>query len=100
MNNFFLQTTQATPLSTTLYFREDTVDIATLVAKILAKRTKVPVYVGCSVSFSTAGSGGSVEEEMEGIKNVVETVVARVEAARKGEAEVDEVAERVEGVTV
>jgi len=37
---------------------------------------------------------------MEGIRNVVETVVARVEAARKGRAEVDEVAKRVERVTV
>jgi len=48
----------------------------------LARRTKLPVYLGCSVSFSAAGSGGNVEEEMEGIRNVVETVVARVEAAR------------------
>ncbi|KAI5850100.1 hypothetical protein BZA05DRAFT_400968 [Tricharina praecox] len=92
-------TTQPTPLSTTLYFREDTIDVATRLAKILAKRTMLPVYVGCSVSFSAAGRGGNVDEEMEGIRNVVRTVVERVQAARIVEG-VEEVVKGVEGVKV
>jgi len=46
---------------------------------VLAKKTGRPVYVGNSISFAGAGRGGDVEEEMEGFRKVVETVVAAVE---------------------
>lgn len=67
-----------TPLSTALYTLPSTQDFATRLAKILARRTNRAVYVGSSVSFAGAGNGGTVEEEMEGFRRVVETVVSVV----------------------
>lgn len=46
--------------------------------------------MGCSMSFAAAGRGGSVEEEMEGVRAVVEAVVGLVNDEREG----------VEGVAV
>ena len=40
-------------------------------AKILARRTGLPVYVGCSAVFGGMG----IEEEMAGVKRAVEGVV-------------------------
>jgi hypothetical protein len=40
------------------------------------------VYVGNSLSFASAGMGGTVEEEMEGFKKVVEVVMGEVEKDR------------------
>lgn len=47
-------------------------------AKLLARRTKRPVYVGNSISFESAGMGGTVEEEMEGFRRVVDVVMEEV----------------------
>jgi hypothetical protein len=47
-------------------------------AKLLAKKTGKPVYVGNSISFASAGMGGVVEEEMEGFRKVVEVVLGEV----------------------
>lgn len=33
------------------------------------------MYVGNSISFASAGMGGTVEEEMEGFRRVVEVVM-------------------------
>ncbi|OJD30128.1 uncharacterized protein BKCO1_660005 [Diplodia corticola] len=78
----------AQPLSTALYPQTPTLDLATRLAKILARRTARPTYVGNSTSFSSAGAGGNVEEEMEGLARVVEVVVEEVrrvdEAAAAG----------------
>ena len=41
----------------------------------------MPVYVGGSVSFAGAGLGGTVEEEMDGIRRCVEVVVEEAEKA-------------------
>ncbi|KAF2143339.1 uncharacterized protein K452DRAFT_225325 [Aplosporella prunicola CBS 121167] len=71
-------TPTAQPLSTALYTQTPTLDVATRLAKILAKRTAMPTYVGNSVSFASAGAGGSVEEEMEGVRRVVEVVMGVV----------------------
>ncbi|KAL1641799.1 hypothetical protein SLS58_005839 [Diplodia intermedia] len=68
----------AQPLSTALYPQTPTLDLATRLAKILARRTGRPTYVGNSTSFSSAGGGGNVEEEMEGLARVVEVVVEEV----------------------
>ena len=38
-----------------------------------------PVYVGNSISFASAGMGGTVEEEMEGFRRVVEVVTGLAE---------------------
>jgi len=37
------------------------------------------VYVGNSISFASAGMGGTVEEEMEGFRKVVEIVMGEVD---------------------
>ena len=50
-------------------------------ARLLARKTKRPVYVGNSMSFASAGLGGTVEEEMEGFKKVVEVVMAEVKGS-------------------
>lgn len=51
-------------------------------AKILARKTEAPVYVTNSVSFSNAGMGGTVEEEMEGFSNIVQVVLPKIQEAR------------------
>jgi hypothetical protein len=65
-------------LSTPLYTYESSVEFTTRLAKLLARKTARPVYVGNSISFEGAGMGGTVEEEMEGFKRVVEVVVDEV----------------------
>jgi hypothetical protein len=47
------------------------------VAKILARRTEMPTYVGCSVDLA----GPMVEEELEAVKTVIEAVLKEFEAA-------------------
>ena len=62
-------------LSTPLYTHGGTLDFATRLSKVLARKTGKPVYVGSSSSFASAGMGGIVEEEMEGFRRVVEVVM-------------------------
>lgn len=53
-------------------------------AKVLSQRTKRPCYVGSSVNLSGAVGGGTVEEEMEAFRAVVDVVttgVARAEGS-------------------
>ena len=65
-------------LSTPLYAHESTLEFTTRMSKLLARKTGKPVYVGNSISFASAGMGGTVEEEMEGFKKVVEVVIDEV----------------------
>ncbi|KAH6681883.1 hypothetical protein B0J14DRAFT_225328 [Halenospora varia] len=65
-------------LSTPLYTYESSVEFTTRLAKLLARKTKKPVYVGNSISFASAGMGGTVKEEMEGFKKVVDIVMEEV----------------------
>jgi hypothetical protein len=51
---------------------------------LLARKIAKPVYVGNSISFASAGLGGTVEEEMEGFKKVVEVIMDEV---RKSEGQ-------------
>lgn len=51
---------------------------------MIARRTELPVYVTNSISFRNAGMGGTVEEEMEAFKNVVEIVLAKIKDAGIG----------------
>jgi len=60
-------------ISTTIYSSDSSIDYAGRVAKILARKTALPVYVGCSMNFS----GLTVEEEMEGLTKVIETVITK-----------------------
>jgi Proteasome assembly chaperone 4 len=64
------------PLTTALYVREDTVEFATRMARALCKRVGKPVYVGWSGEMS--GVAGTVEEEVQGWREVVDVVVGSV----------------------
>jgi hypothetical protein len=65
----------AEALSTPLFTHGGTLDFATRLSKVLARKTGKPVYVGNSSSFASAGMGGTIEEEMEGFRRVVEVVM-------------------------
>ncbi|KAK3370132.1 hypothetical protein B0H63DRAFT_527880 [Podospora didyma] len=58
------------PLSTPLCTVEPTLDLTARLAKLVAKKTQLPTYVGNSMSFTNAGLGGTVEEEMEAFKQL------------------------------
>ncbi|EAA32231.1 hypothetical protein GE21DRAFT_7253 [Neurospora crassa] len=69
------------PLSTPLCTVEPTLEFTTRLAKLITRRTQLPTYVGNSVSFASAGLGGTVEEEMEAFKQVAELVLSKLEFA-------------------
>ncbi|KAI8964886.1 hypothetical protein F5Y11DRAFT_345086 [Daldinia sp. FL1419] len=71
------------PLSTTIFAVEATLEFTTRLAKILAKKTQMPVYVGNSISFASTGLGGAVEEEMEALKRIVEVSLNRLQGVIK-----------------
>ncbi|KAK8157611.1 hypothetical protein IWX90DRAFT_20627 [Phyllosticta citrichinensis] len=77
-------TASSQPISTPLYAQAPTLDLATRLARILARKSGRPTYVGNSTSFASAGLGGSVEEEMEGLARVVEVVVGELERVERG----------------
>ncbi|KAF9695565.1 hypothetical protein EKO04_006511 [Ascochyta lentis] len=68
--------TPSQPLSTPLFTHSATLDFTTRLSKVLARRTGKPIYISSSISFANTGMGGTVEEEMEGFKRVVEVVIA------------------------
>jgi len=72
----------AKTLSTPLFTQGSTLDFTTRLSKVLARKTGKPVYVGNSISFASAGMGGTVEEEMEGFKRVVEVVTGLLKPER------------------
>lgn len=57
--------------STALFPVPSSIDLATRVAKILARRTSKPTYVGCSAIFP----GATVEEELGGVRAAIETIL-------------------------
>jgi hypothetical protein len=67
------RTNQSNIISTAIYSSDSSIDYASRVAKILARKTALPVYVGCSMNFS----GLTVEEEMEGLRKIIEMVMTR-----------------------
>ena len=67
------RTNQSNVISTAIYSSDSSIDYANRVAKILARKTALPMYVGCSMNFS----GLTVEEDMEGLTKVIDTVMAR-----------------------
>lgn len=64
------------PMSTALYTAPSSLDFTTRMAKVLTRRLKKPCYVGSSINLSTAAGGGSVDEEMDAFRCVVDTVVS------------------------
>ena len=59
------------PLCTALYALTETIDLASRLAKMIARRTAKPAYVGCSAGFPTA----NVEEEIGALQMAVEGVM-------------------------
>jgi len=60
-------------ISTALSTSGSSIDYATRMAKILARKMKQPVYVGCSINFA----GTTAEEEMEGFTGVVKQIMQK-----------------------
>ncbi|KAM0283266.1 hypothetical protein ACHAQH_002560 [Verticillium albo-atrum] len=79
----------AQPISTTLYIHEPTIEFTQRMAKLIAKRSNMPVYVGNSTSFTNCPEGGTVEEEMDVFKRVVDVVTERVKLVVKPAAAVN-----------
>ncbi|KAI0859474.1 hypothetical protein F4860DRAFT_482905 [Xylaria cubensis] len=67
------------PISTTLYSSEATLEFTMRLARILVKKTRMPVYVGNSISLASAGLGGTMEEEMEAFKQVVAVAIDKLQ---------------------
>jgi hypothetical protein len=74
----FQRTNSRSTISTTLYTSPGSIDYATRAAKILARRMKIPVYVGCNIDPVVTGS--TVEEEMEGFSKIIDTIMTRWES--------------------
>lgn len=87
-NNFFSLSLKrynpTQPLSTSLYNLPASLDFTTRMAKVLVRRTQKLCYVGGSVNLSNSAGGGSVEEEMEAFRAVVDVVVAEVGRVESG----------------
>ncbi|OJJ74261.1 hypothetical protein ASPBRDRAFT_39376 [Aspergillus brasiliensis CBS 101740] len=60
-------------ISTTIYSCPGSVEYTARIAKILARKMKTPVYVGGSIEPATMGV--MAEEEIEGVKRIVDVVV-------------------------
>ncbi|KAK0626449.1 hypothetical protein B0T14DRAFT_423989 [Immersiella caudata] len=69
----------AQPLSTPLCTVEPTVEFTTRLAKLVAKKTQLPTYVGNSISFASTALGGAVEEEMEAFQKVAALVLSKLQ---------------------
>ncbi|GJC88728.1 hypothetical protein ColLi_11566 [Colletotrichum liriopes] len=72
----------AQPISTAIYSVESTLEFTTRMAKLLAKRANIPVYVGCSVSLGGSAMGLSVEEEMEAFRAIVDVVTEKLKGGQ------------------
>lgn len=81
----YQRTNPRNTISTTLYNLPGSVEYTIRIAKILARRMTVPVYVGCSIDPTALGL--LVEEEMEGLTKIVEVIMQRWEQSRKWENE-------------
>ena len=63
------------PLCTSLCAVTGTIDFATRAAKIVARKTGKPTYLGCSIGLGFP----TVEEEMGALKTAVDAIVGMVE---------------------
>ena len=66
------------PLATPLCTVEPTIEFTTRLAKLLVRKTQRPIYVGNSISFASTGLGGTVDEEMDAFKKVVEVTLSQL----------------------
>ncbi|KAM5359132.1 hypothetical protein ACJZ2D_014705 [Fusarium nematophilum] len=68
------------PMGSFVYALPNSVEFTARLAKLLARKTQLPVYVSNSISLANAGMGGTVEEEMEAFKAIVNVVLGRLQA--------------------
>lgn len=73
-------------MSTPLYTVEATLEFTSRLAKLVAKKTQLPTYVSNSISLASTGLGGTMEEEMEAYRKVVEVVMPRIQHLAQGAA--------------
>lgn len=59
-------------------------EFTTRLAKLLARRVQLPVYVTNSMSFANTGMGGTVEEEMEAFKDIAQVTLDKLRDAGLG----------------
>lgn len=79
LNNANLDVKRQNPkqiISTPICESGSSIEYATRVSKILARKTNIPAYVSCSMNFA----GITPEEEMEGLTRVVEEIMTRFNA--------------------
>jgi hypothetical protein len=58
---------------------ESSLEFTSRIAKLLARKTQLPVYVGNSMSFANSAMGGSVEEEMEAFRKVMDVALEKIQ---------------------
>lgn len=68
-------------MSTALCSSGYSIDYATRLSKILARKMKMPVYIGCSMSFA----GIVPEEELEGLTRIVHEIMAVFDSQPQGQ---------------
>ncbi|KAJ5488356.1 hypothetical protein LT330_010531 [Penicillium expansum] len=71
------RTSPKSTISTTLYTSPSSIEYTGRIAKILARRFSMPVYVGCSID--PHGMGLEVAEEMEGLTKIVNVITEKWE---------------------
>jgi hypothetical protein len=81
-----LQKYDTTNLCTPLYRDLANLDFANIVAKMVARKTGLPVYVGNSLSFSSTALGGVVEEQMAVFKKIMEVMLDKLKPHDKSSA--------------
>jgi len=80
-------------MSTALYTQPHTIDFATRLAKLLARKIGNPCYVGWSGGFTGMARGGDVEEEMGALRSIAEVVVGLVD----GNVKIEDVSDAIGG---
>lgn len=75
VTNSLKRTSSKQTISTIIYTAPSSIEYTTRVAKILARRTGKPIYVGCSIDPN--GLGLTVEEEMEGLSKIVNVITEK-----------------------
>ncbi|CAG8012014.1 unnamed protein product [Penicillium nalgiovense] len=79
-----VRTSSKSTISTTLYTSAPSIEYTNRIAKILARRFSIPVYVGCSID--PHGMGLEVAEEMEGLTKIVNVIMEKWEEHKQEKA--------------
>ncbi|KAJ5333022.1 hypothetical protein MYU51_005255 [Penicillium brevicompactum] len=75
------RTSSKATIATTLYTSAPSIEYTTRIAKILARRFSIPVYVGCSIDPHALGL--EVAEEMEGLTKTINVIMEKWEEHKK-----------------